>query len=311
MIGILASRLVQVALLVLGVGTLTFIASHTLDGDMAYRIAAGRYGDEYVNAQVTASVRRELGLDRSLWVQYLDWVTHLFRWDLGDSLVSGRPVLDTLAHEFGHTLWLALAALGLSLLIGPPLGLWAGLSRSALADNLTVAASAVTRSMPAYALGALLIIVFSVHLRWLPAAGYDGWRYYLLPALTLALGMAVVSARVTRNATVAVVESEYYRFARLKGLSSARSFLNHGLRNLSIPVIAYHGVQFVYLVEGVVVVETLFAWPGIGHALVHAIVNRDIPMIQGTAMVLALTFVVLNTLLDLLYRWIDPRERTA
>ena len=311
MIGILTSRLFQIGLLVFGVGTLTFIASHALDGDMAYRIAAGRYGDEYVNALVTATVRQELGLDRALPVQYLDWMSHLLRWDLGQSLVSGRSIADSLAHEFGHTLALAVAALGLSLLIGPPLGVWAGLSRSAFADNLTVAASAVTRSIPAYALGAVLIILFSVHLRWLPAAGYSGWTYYVLPSLTLALGMAVVSARVTRNATVAVVESDFYQFARLKGLSPFRCFLHHGLRNLSIPVIAYHGVQFVYLVEGVVVVETLFAWPGIGHSLVHAIVNRDIPMIQGTAMALALTFVVLNIVLDLLYHWIDPRGRSA
>ncbi len=309
MMRIVFSRLFQAGLLVLGVGTLTFIVSRSLDGDIAYRIAAGRYGDEYVNALVTAAVREELGLDRAAWVQYLDWLFQLLRWDLGYSLVTGRAVLDTLAHEFKQTLSLAAAALGLSLLIGPPLGLWAGLAKRRFVDAFTLAAAAITRSMPAYAIGAMLIILFSVHLDWLPSAGYGALHYYLLPALTLALGMAVVSARVTRNATVAVIQSPYYEFAQLKGLPPFWSFVRHGLRNLSIPVIAYHGVQFIYLVEGVVVVETLFAWPGIGHSLVHAIVNRDIPMIQGTAMVLAFTFVLLNTLLDLLYHWIDPRER--
>ena len=143
--------------------------------------------------------------------------------------------------------------------------------------------------------------------KWLPAAGYGSWQHFILPALTLALGLSAVSVRVSRNAMVEVKRAEYYQFSRLKGLNERLSFIRHGLRNVAIPILAYHSVQLIYLIEGVVIVESLFAWPGSGHALVHAVIARDVPMIQGTALIMGGIFVLLNMTVDMLSAWIDPR----
>ncbi|MGF7158769.1 ABC-type dipeptide/oligopeptide/nickel transport system permease component [Rhodoligotrophos appendicifer] len=167
------------------------------------------------------------------------------------------------------------------------------------------------RALPHFVVGLLLIILFAAHLGLLPAAGHGRQEHMILPALTLALGLASVSSRVARDAMVGVAGSAYYSFGRTKGLSEAQMFRRHGLRNVSVPIVTYLGIQFVYLVEGVVVVETLFAWPGIGHALVHAIFARDVPMIQGTALVMGLMFVTLNALIDLACYWLDPRRQPA
>jgi peptide/nickel transport system permease protein len=199
--------------------------------------------------------------------------------------------------------------MAMSLLAGPTLGLLAGLMPGGLLDGATLAVSVVLRAMPSFLLGLILVLVFSVQLGVLPAAGHDDHGSIALPALTLALGLAAVSCRVARDAMVQVSGSAYFAFALTKGLTPHQALLRHGLRNVAAPVIAYLGVQLVYLVEGVVLVETIFAWPGIGHALVHAIFGRDVPMIQGTALVLGLMFVLFNALVDTACTLIDPRRR--
>ncbi|MGR7919580.1 ABC transporter permease [Zobellella denitrificans] len=281
MIPVLSYRLMQAALVALMVGVLTFILTHALPGDMAFRIAAGRYGYDYVNAAAAAAVRAELGLDLPAW------------------------------QALGHSFKLAAAAVGLSLLLGPPLGILAGLRPGGRLDRLTLLLATVLRALPQFVIGILLVMLLAVQLGWLPAAGHGTAAHTLLPALTLALGLAAVACRVSRNAMQGVANSAYYAFGRTKGLGEGRVFSRHGLRNVAVPVLAHQAMQLVYLIEGVVVVETLFAWPGIGHALVHAIVARDVPMIQGTALVLGLMFVLLNALVDLLCHRIDPRRREA
>ena len=211
--------------------------------------------------------------------------------------------------SIGHTLALALVALLLAFLIGPPLGLVAAMKPQGLFDRFTLIFSTLLRSFPAFIIGIALITLFSVQLKWLPAAGYGELQHFFLPALTLALGLSAVSIRVSRNAMVAVATSEYYQFSRLKGLNKTLRFVRHGLRNVAIPILAYHSVQLIYLIEGVVIVESLFAWPGSGHALVHAVIARDVPMIQGTALIMGAIFVLLNMAVDMLNRLIDPRIR--
>lgn len=309
--GLLLQRLCQAGLVAWMVGTLTFMLTRTLPGDMAYRIASGRYGHDMVSTSAAEAVRAELALDQPALSAYVSWLWDLLRFDLGRSLVSGEPVVHELWHQLGHSLGLAAIAIGLSLLLGPPLGLVAGLKPSGALDRVSEVLASVLRALPPFVVGLLLILLFSVTLGWLPAAGHGRLSHGLLPALTLALALAAVSSRVARNAMADVSTSAYYAFSRAKGLSERLSFLRHGLRNAAVPVIAYLGVQFVYLIEGVVVVETLFAWPGIGHALVHAIVARDVPMIQGTALVMGLLFVALNTLVDLVCHGLDPRRRRA
>ena len=309
MLNILAKRLIQLFLVIWSVGTLTFVLTRLLPGDMAYRIAASRYGYDQTDSAAAALVQAELGLDLPWWRSYASWLTDLLQLNLGKSLVSGESVWALIGHQFGHTLALALVALLLAFLIGPPLGLVAAMKPQGLFDRFTLIFSTLLRSFPAFIIGIALITLFSVQLKWLPAAGYGELQHFFLPALTLALGLSAVSIRVSRNAMVAVATSEYYQFSRLKGLNKTLRFVRHGLRNVAIPILAYHSVQLIYLIEGVVIVESLFAWPGSGHALVHAVIARDVPMIQGTALIMGAIFVLLNMAVDMLNRLIDPRIR--
>lgn len=307
MLNSLIKRISQLLLMVWSIGTLTFILTRQLPGDMAYRIAASRYGYDQTDALAAELVRSELGLHLPWWQSYFSWLKDLVQLNLGKSLVTGQAVWQEIAHQFAHTFSLALVALAFSLLIGPPLGLWAASKPHSLGDKLGLILSSLLRSLPAFIIGIGLISLFAVQLKWLPAAGYGKAQHFILPALTLALGLSAVSLRVSRNAMLAVMQSDYYQYAQLKGLSRWQCFYRHGLRNLLIPILAYHSVQLIYLIEGVVVVESLFAWPGSGHALVHAVIARDIPLIQGTALVMGVLFVLLNLLVDMLSAIIDPR----
>ncbi|MBK4998947.1 ABC transporter permease [Pseudomonas sp. S31] len=293
------------------VGALTFMLMTLLPGDAAYRIAAGRYGYDMVNGAAADAVRAELSLDQPVIWRFLAWIKDLLSFDLGTSLVSGTPVTAVVLHELGSSVRLAIGAVILSFLIGPPLGIFAGLRPGGLLDRGLLILSTATRAIPHFVLGVILVFVFSVSLAILPSAGHGTWAHTVLPSLTLALGLAAVSSRVARDATVKVASSPFYAFGRLKGLRAVKVFTRHGLRNIGVPVVTYLGVQLVYLIEGVVVVETLFAWPGIGHGLVHAIVQRDLPMVQGAALAMGLMFVVLNTCVDLANHLIDPRRSEA
>ncbi|WP_348640117.1 ABC transporter permease [Rhizobium sp. FKY42] len=305
------NRLLQAVLVAFTVGLLTFIMIRLLPGDVAYRIAAGRYGYDVVDSAAAAKVAAELDLNKPA-IQALGlWLYDLLRLDLGTSLVSGEPVWDELVMQLGHTLQLAVTAIFLSLLIGPPLGILAGLNRGGFLDRGLMLVSTALRALPQFVVGLGLIVIFGLMLNLLPTAGHTHGSHLILPAVTLALGLAAVSAQVARDAMVDVEQSQFYRFARTKGLPEGQVFTRHGLRNVAVPIVTYLGVQFIYLVEGVVVVESLFAWPGIGHALVHAIFGRDVPVIQGTALVMGLMFVALNAAVDGLCYIIDPRRRDA
>ncbi|PDT39420.1 MULTISPECIES: ABC transporter permease [Sinorhizobium] len=305
----LLPRLVQAVLVAVVVGALCFVLMRVLPGDAAMRIAAGRYGPDARIAEAAEKVRLELGLDRPMAAQFLEWLGDLLRLDLGHSLVTGSPVVHELQVQLGASVWLAASALALSVLIGPVVGAFAGLKPGSAIDRLGLAGAVIFRAIPPFVLGLVLMLIFSKQLGWLPPAGFGSPREILLPALTLALGLAAMSSRITRNSVAAVVKAPYFAFARYKGLQESVVVRRHGLRNAAIPIVSYIGLQAVYLVEGVVVVESLFAYPGIGHALVHAVVERDIPMVQGTALVMGLMFVVIAAIVDLLTHWLDPRVR--
>ncbi|WP_168385907.1 ABC transporter permease [Erwinia amylovora] len=309
MMRMLGYRFLQAGLVALLVGGLTFVMMRALPGDSAYRIAVGRYGYDHVDAAAASAVQQELGLDCPAWQALADWFIELLRFNPGNSLVSGAPVMQEIGPQLGKSL--LLAALLLSLLLGPPPGLIAGLFPGGKLDRILLAASTVLRALPHFVLGLILLLVFALGLGWLPVAGYGDAAHLLLPSLTLALGLAAVSGRVARDAMRQVSESACYQFGRSKGLNERTLFWRHGLRNASVPLIAHLSVQFIYLIEGVIVVETLFAWPGIGYALVHAIFARDVPVIQGTALIMGLLFVLLNTLSDGLCYWLDPRRHNA
>ncbi|GGA59510.1 ABC transporter permease [Pelagibacterium lentulum] len=307
MIKAIGYRAAQALIVAALIGVLTFLMMRALPGDIAFRIAAGRYGYDAVNAAAAEAVRQELNLDQSALAAFFQWFGDLLRLDFGRSVISGRPVVEEIRHQLGASLQLAGAALAISLFIGPPLGVLAGLRAGGWLDRSLLVVSTALRSVPQFMLGLLLIVIVSIQLRWLPPAGYGQVAHFILPATTLALGLAAVSARVARDAMAGVASSSYYAFGRWKGLDEGQVFRRHGLRNIGVPLVTFIGLQLVMLVEGVVVIESIFAWPGIGHALVHAIFGRDVPMVQATALMLGIGFVALNALVDLLTHWIDPR----
>ncbi len=304
---VLASRLVQAIMVAVLIGTATFFMMRSLPGDAAWRIAAGRYGYDHVNAASADAVREELGLDGPALPALVQWLGDLARLDFGNSLVTGQPVINEIAHQLGASASLAVVAVVLSLLIGPPIGILAGLRPGGLLDRALLVASTGLKAVPQFLMALVLIVIIAVQLRWLPAAGHGEIRHFILPSLTLALGLAAVNARIARDSMARIADMPFWRFAQWKGLSERQTLIRHGLRNVSVPLITYLGLQFVTLVEGVIIVESIFGWPGIGHALVHAIFSRDVPMVQGTALVLGLGFVLVNAAIDLAVRRIDPR----
>lgn len=303
---LLLKRLLQLIAVSWGVGTLTFILMRSLPGDMAYRIAASRYGMDAVDSRAADIVREELGLDQGALSAYWQWFTDLLSWNLGNSLVSGAPVSESLWHMLGHSLLLAGAGMVIALIIAIPLGLasayWGG-----WLDRTLLTVSTVMRAVPVFVIGLLAVIVFALEWNLFPVAGFGTPAHLVLPALTLALSLAAISNRVIHTEAKRVFGSSFYEFARMKGLSPWQAFKHHGIRNIAVPVVAFLGIQLITVVEGVVMIESLFSWPGIGHGLAHAIFARDIPLIQGAALMMGVMFVVLNTLVDIACHYLDPR----
>lgn len=308
MLRLAAGRAVQAVAVALLVGTACFAMARALPGDLAMRIAAGRYGYDLVGNAAADAVRIELGLDAPAWQALLRWFADLASFGLGTSLVTGEPVLHELARALGATLELSAAALGLGVLLGLPLGVSAGLRPGGLADRATLVLAVVLRAVPPFLVAVLLMALVSVGLGVLPVAGRDADGGLLLPAATLGLGIAAGLGRVTRSAVAAALASPSHAFLRTSGMSDAQALRHHALRHAALPIVAWLGVQAVFLVEGTVVVETLFAWPGIGHELVHAVFGRDVPVIQGTALCLGLLFVAFNALVDAACLLLDPRR---
>lgn len=305
---LLSGRLIQALMVALLVGIASFAIVEALPGDQAFRIAAARYGEDMASARAAETVRAELGLDRPWPVRLGVWLGQIATLDLGISLVSGEDVLEELELQLGATIGLSLLALGLSALIGIPIGI-AMAMRGGAVDTAGLVVAAGLRATPTYLIGLALMLLIAVQWGILPAAGYDSAAAWPLPAVTLAIGLAAMSMRVTRDAVARILARADTAFARTKGLAENAVLCRHVLRNAAVPVVAYMGVQLVWLIEGVVVVESLFAWPGIGHALVHAVVARDVPMIQGTALTMGLLFVALNAVVDALCLALDPRGR--
>ena len=292
-------------------GIISFAMMAALPGDAAYRIAAGRYGYDIMDAQAAEAVRQELRLDQPVYEQLGHWLLKLTTLDLGNSVVSGETVWHEVSKQLGASLALAVAAIAISLLIAIPVGFVSGMRSGGLFDRLSLGLSIVLRSVPTFALGVVLMLLLAVQLKLLPVAGYGEARHFVLPALALGLSLAAVSNRVIRDAVASAVQSSWYQFSRTKGLAQSATIRRHVTRNVAAPTIAYIGVQLAFLIEGVVIVESVFSWPGIGHALVHAIFDRDVPMVQGTALTLGLIFVLLNLIIDIICQFIDPRAREA
>lgn len=308
---ILAARAAQAVGVSVLVAVACFLVVRQLPGDAAYRIAAGRYGADLVDSSAAEGVRAELGLDRPAWQQLLDWCGDLLTLDLGRSLVTSRTVVDELVPALVGTLQLAGAGLVGASAIGAVLGTLAARRPGGVLDRVCAAWVGVSRALPPFLLGIVLMVVVSGRAGWVPAAGGEGAAGLALPALTLAICLSGLLTRIVRDSVIEVTGSAYVAFARTKGLPERAVLLRHTVRNALVTVVPYIGVQAVVLVEGVVVVESLFAWDGLGHALVHAVFWRDVPVLQAASLVLALLIVAINTGVDLAVATLDPRPRHA
>jgi ABC-type dipeptide/oligopeptide/nickel transport system permease component len=293
-------------LVLVGVSALTFAMLHLVPGDPVTAIL----GRQAVSAERIAALRAQLGLDRPLLVQYASYVGGALQGDFGRSIRSERSVVAMIAEAAPSTLQLALAALLFAIVVGFSLGLLAAVRRNRWPDFLVMTTAVGGISIPSFWLGMLLILVFSVWLGWLPSVASKGdWRGLILPAITLGVAEAAVIARVVRSSVVDALDQEYMRTATAKGLPPLRRLLRHALPNALIPVVTVVGLQAGFLLAGSVVVETVFARPGLGRLAISAVNNRDFPVVQGVVLVTAAAYVVINTFTDLLYATLDPRVR--
>jgi peptide/nickel transport system permease protein len=300
----IARRLLVAIPTLLGVATVVFSLLRLLPGDPAVIVAGPQAGPEDIER-----IRRQLGLTEPLLQQYLGFLGRLLRGDLGISTRTGAPVVNEILTRAPYTVVLGLASLTIAITIGVTLGVIAATRRNSPVD-VGVSGSAVFGvSMPTYWLGLMLMVVFAVRLRVLPAAGADQPASLVLPAVTLALFSMGLVARQTRSAMLEVLGQDFVRTARAKGAGQRAVLIRHALRNALLPIVTTIGLQFGAVLGGAVLTETVFAWPGVGRLLVESISSRDYPVVQGVVLMLATSFIVVNLVTDLVYAYVDPRIR--
>lgn len=300
-----ASRLLRALLTILFVITFAFIVLR-LSGDPALLIMSVDAPPEAIKA-----FREAWGLDQPLWQQYLAYIGHAATGDFGKSMRDGRPAIELVMERVPATLALTVPALALKIGIGIPAGIYAALHRNSFADRATMALSVAGFTMPSFVLALVLVLVFAVNLGWLPASGSGSFAHAILPIITLGTAGAAIMARFTRSAMLEVLGQPYVRAASAKGVAWRRVISHHALPNAAIPTVTIVGFMIGSLVAGAVVVESVFAWPGIGRLLVSAVANRDLAVVQSLLMVIAAWMVMANLAVDLAYGWLDPRVRAA
>lgn len=304
MIPLLLARLSAALVVILGICTLVFLLIHLVPGDPVEAMLG-----ESAQSADREALRVALGLDRSVSEQYLNYLGRLIRLDLGESFQDRRPIASILGERVPATLELTAAALSLALVLALPLGVLAARHQGTGLDAGAMGLSLVGVSIPNFWLGPLLILIFSLWLGWTPVSGREGMSSLILPAITLGTGMAAILARMVRGSVLEVLGEDYVRTARAKGLSEGRVLWGHALRNAWLPILTMIGMQLGGLLGGAVITETVFAWPGVGSLLVEAIQSRDYPVVQACVLLVSLSYVLVNTLTDLVYSWIDPRIR--
>lgn len=295
-------RLVLTIPVVIGVSIIVFSIIRLLPGDPARALAGVQATPEYVQ-----QVRERYGLDEPIPVQYWNFISSAARGDLGVSTFSRRPVTTELGERFPRTLVLAGLSLFLATVVGVSAGIVSATKRNSIFDNASMLAALVGVAAPVFWLALMLQLLFSVQLRWFPATGMGNMRHLVLPAVTLGMASAALMARITRSSMLDVLKQDYITTARAKGLAEKVVIYKHALKNALIPVVTVLGLQFGILLGGAVLTETVFAWPGVGRLLVDAILRRDYPVVQGTVMMLAFLFVIINLVVDIIYAFIDPR----
>lgn len=309
MIAYIARRLLVMIPTLLGVSLLVFSITRLTPGDPVRQLVGPDAPQERVD-----EVRHQLGLDQPIAVQYWDYLRNALRGDLGRSLLTRQPVTKEITSRIGVTLRIATLAILIATVVGIPLGVLSATRRHSIIDTVSTLLSVIGVSIPLFWFAIMAILLFSIRLQWLPVSGLHGplWTWtglksYILPCITLSLAPIALIARLTRSSMLDVLNREYVTVARAKGLSEYRVVQRHALKNAMLPVVTFVGLQYGFLLGGAVVTETVFALPGVGRLAITAINQRDYPVIQGVVLMVAVIFVVINLLVDLLYGWLDPR----
>jgi peptide/nickel transport system permease protein len=312
MANFLLRRLFTTLLVMLGVSFVVFIIIHLVPGDPV-RVMLGLQADQ---ARVK-EIRHLMGFDRPILVQYADWLWSALHGDLGQSYITGDSVAAAVGQRLPATLSLALAALFIALAIALPAGMISAMRPGSLADYAAMIFSQIGVSVPDFWMGILLILIFSLGLGWLPPSGYTSptenlgeWlKHLILPATTIGLITASILTRFVRSAILEVLHQNYVRTAHAKGLPESRVMTRHVLLNAAIPIVTIVGLQMASLLGGVIIVEIIFAWPGLGRLALDSVTRRDYPMVQGAVLLVALSFAIINVIVDLLYAYLDPRVK--
>ena len=298
-------QLAQLVVVIFGISILAFAILHVI-GDPVLLLLPQNAGQAEFERY-----RKLLGLDQPLYVQYAKFATKAVRGDFGKSWYADTPAFHLVVERMPPTIYLTFAGLPVALLIALPLGILAALKRHSFVDNLCTMLAVAGQAMPIFWLGIMLIIVFAVRLRLLPASGYGTWQHFLMPAFTLGAFLAPITMRLVRSGVIEVMNMEFIKTARAKGVGEWRVVVKHAFRNACIPVITVLGLQFGQLLGGAIVTETVFAWPGVATLTVESIRNQDFPVVQCAVVLLALIIVAVNLVVDLIVGFIDPRIRVG
>ena len=307
MSGYLLRRLLTLPPLLVGISLISFLLLNFAPGDAAEITLRRQNGGITPPKEAVIALRQELGLDAPLPVRYVRWLSSALRGDLGESYRSGNSIAAELARRLPATLLLAAVSLALAVATGVPLGVLAAMKPGSWLDSASRLLALVGAAIPSYVLALLLMLLFAVHLDWLPAIGYGSPRNLVLPALALSLGVMAQLMRLTRASMLEVLGQDYMRTARSKGLSERAVVFRHGLKNALLPVVTVIGTGTGHLLGGAVIIETIFGWPGVGQFVVVGIAQRDYPVVQGFVLYLAVVFLLVNLTVDLTYRFLDPR----
>lgn len=305
-------RLIHAVFIIWGVATLVFFMLQAIPGDPVTQML----GEEYT-PQAARDLRHKLGLDEPIYVQYLKWIERAVQGDFGRSIATNQPVLTSIKSALPKTLSITAIGFVLSVLIAVPAGIFAALRRNSAVDYIASLTAFVGVSMPGFWFGIVLIIIFAVHFKWFPAVGYQpisdgawGWfKHLVLPGIAIGMGYAAILMRFVRASLLEVLGSEYIRTARSKGLTERSVIIRHALRTSLIPVVTVAGIQLALLLNGSVVIEIVYSIRGMGRLLVTAIFDRDYPIVQASVLLVAVIFVLMNLVVDIIYTFLDPRIR--
>ena len=302
-------RLVTVLLVLWAASTLTYFTVHVTPGDMVRAIVVQTYGEEYVNEEVLANVRTRFDLDKPVIEQYANWLWDIFHFDFGISYQYNMPVEQLLAARIPNTLKLGAVAFMLATLVGIPLGILSAIKQNKFFDHITRIFTLAAGSFPSFWIALMVIILFSLKLHWFPTSGMESANSIVLPALTLAIGMVATTTRMVRTSMLDVLRQDYMVVAKSKGIRKSRVMWAHAFRNAVPSIITVLGLQIGHILGGAVLIENVFAWPGVGNLLNQAISSKDLPMVEGCVILIAFGYASVNLLVDIIYACVDPRVK--